>query len=357
MGSIRVLLAVSVVFVHTYGYVFVGGKLAVQLFYATSGFLISFILTESKTYKTTCAFYYNRCLRIFPVYWTVSLISLAYIFSTYIFLDQKHQFIETFLALDWVGRTSLAASNIFLFGQDWIMFTGVRDGTFQFVSNFRISDVPVWQGLVVPQAWTLGVELSFYLIAPFVLRKPRLIIILLLFSVLVRVYLFYIGLGLDDPWTYRFFPTELALFLFGALSHQWWKPYLLSRGIVTKKTSTLFVVFICIYSSIFFLLPYRSLNYIILMSLFIFSLPFLFHFQKDRKWDRLIGDLSYPIYISHFLIIWVFGSILDRFLSVDYKSIQGSIIIVIITIIFSVFLNLSIGKFIERARISVKEQQ
>ena len=57
-------------------------------------------------------------------------------------------------------------------------------------------------------------------LTPFILFKRKTIIILLFFSILLRLYLIKIGVGLKDPWTYRFFPTELAFFLTGALSNQ-----------------------------------------------------------------------------------------------------------------------------------------
>ena len=34
-------------------------------------------------------------------------------------------------------------------------------------------------------------------------------------------------------------------------------------------------------------------------------LPMLFHFQNTHKWDVLIGEYSYPIYICHFLVNWI----------------------------------------------------
>lgn len=45
MGCIRSFLAVTVLVGHSYGYVFTGAVLAVQIFYVISGFLISFVLT------------------------------------------------------------------------------------------------------------------------------------------------------------------------------------------------------------------------------------------------------------------------------------------------------------------------
>ena len=356
MGSVRTLLAIAVVFNHSYGFVFVGGQLAVQLFYIISGFLISYIILEAKTYRSVSSFYTNRLLRLFPIYWSVALATLIAIFFANIIFNETHPVFSTFESLSLGGRLSLFFSNLFLFGQDWIMFTGVRDGEFQFVTDFSDSEILVWRGLLVPQAWTLGVELSFYLIAPFVLIRKNLLIVLLVCSLLLRAYLIYIGLGLKDPWTYRFFPTELALFLLGACSHQFLMPLYEKKGVLSDTLYTPMTLLIFLYCSLFFLLPYRMLNTFLLITLFIFSLPYLFKFQSKNRWDSKIGDLSYPIYISHMLIIWIAGYLLSKF-GIDYKSIAGSSIIILLTVFVSYFLNLSIGQFIEKYRLKIKAHQ
>ena len=353
VGSIRTLLAIAVVFAHSYGFIFVGGTLAVQLFYVISGFLISYILVEARTYRTISSFYINRFLRLFPIYWCVALITIIAVLFASLISDGTHQIASTFNSLGFDGKLSLGLSNLLLLGQDWIMFTGVRDGEFQFVTDFRQSEVQVWQGLVVPQAWTLGVELSFYLIAPFVLIRRNLMLLLLICSLVLRGYLIYIGLGTKDPWTYRFFPTELALFLLGACAHQFLKPLYEKKGLLTENLSTVLTLFIFLYCIVFFLLPYRGINTIALIGAFILFLPYLFMFQSTNRWDRKIGELSYPIYISHMLVIWTFGYILGK-LGIEYNSLTGSLLIVFITIIFSQIINLSIGKFFETIRTKVK---
>ena len=355
MGSVRTLLAIAVVFGHSYGFIFVGGQLAVQLFYVISGFLISYILVEATTYRSVVSFYKNRFLRLFPIYWFVALATLLAIFLASFFFNETHPIFSTFESLGFGGKVSLAISNLLLFGQDWIMFTGVRDGNFQLVANFQESEVMVYKGLLVPQAWTLGVELSFYLIAPFVLIRRKLLISLLLCSLLLRAYLIYIGLGTSDPWTYRFFPTELALFLLGACSHQFLKPFYEKKALLTEKLSTLLTVAIFLYCTVYFLLPYKLFNTFVLITVFILLLPYLFKFQSSNRWDSKVGDLSYPIYISHMLVIWVAGFILGK-LGIDYTSLMGSLIIVLITVIVSQLINLSIGQFVEKYRAKVKAQ-
>ena len=59
MGSLRTFLALTVVLSHSYGYIFVGGRLAVQLFYIISGFLISYILLEANSYRSLKGFLVN----------------------------------------------------------------------------------------------------------------------------------------------------------------------------------------------------------------------------------------------------------------------------------------------------------
>ncbi|MGL4396492.1 MAG: acyltransferase family protein, partial [Hyphomicrobium sp.] len=171
------LLAMTVVAAHAYGFVAVGGKLAVQMFYMISGFLISYILTEARTYESVKNFYLNRALRIFPIYWVIALLALA--LHACMTLAGQNNFFDLYNKLELSGIAALIVSNIIIFGQDLIMFTVVRAGEFQFATDVSKTELSVWQGLLVPQAWSLGVELSFYVIAPFVLRRTAWILLCL----------------------------------------------------------------------------------------------------------------------------------------------------------------------------------
>ena len=83
MGLIRTLLAMSVLVAHTNVYdnlLFVGARNAVQIFYIISGFLISYILFEKKSYNKIINFYQNRILRLFLIYFirTINLIFFVF---------------------------------------------------------------------------------------------------------------------------------------------------------------------------------------------------------------------------------------------------------------------------------------
>jgi peptidoglycan/LPS O-acetylase OafA/YrhL len=92
------------------------------------------------------------------------------------------------------------------------------EGGMYFTHDFRTSSPSFHSFLLVPQAWSLGIEVMFYIIAPFLVRKSNLAIIsIIALSLLIKIFTYSIGYT-NDPWTYRFFPSELALFLLGTVS-------------------------------------------------------------------------------------------------------------------------------------------
>ena len=81
MGVIRVLLAISVILGHVgpvLGIDGVGGVIAVKAFYIISGFYMSLILNEKYVGQRNSyrLFLSNRLLRLFPIYWTILLLTL-----------------------------------------------------------------------------------------------------------------------------------------------------------------------------------------------------------------------------------------------------------------------------------------
>ena len=307
VGSLRTLFALSVVFAHCLpdSNILVGGPHAVRLFYIISGFLISYVLVERRTYPSVSAFYANRYLRLYPIYACVAVITLLGLL-----LAGESAFTQVYRSAPPGAVALLTLSNLLLFGQDWVMFAGVQHHALVFTPAFNDSAVILYRGLLVPQAWTLGVELSFYLIAPWVLPRRGLVYGLLIGSLGLRAALVLQGVGLQDPWTYRFFPTELALFLCGALAHQILRP--LYQKLSAQKLSasherwaanaaTASIVLLAV---IYPVLPLGDVaRSAVMFAVFITLLPLTFTFQARYRFDRWIGELSYPIYIVHTLVI------------------------------------------------------
>jgi peptidoglycan/LPS O-acetylase OafA/YrhL len=350
MGLLRTLFAISVVFDHSpfnNGEVLVGGRLAVQLFYVISGFLISYILNTDTAYRNLGTFYKNRALRLYPTYFAVALIAL--------FVDAQWDptFLQVYREIPASAAAFLVAANALLFGQDWVMFAGVKHAALVFTGSFMDSDVPLYEGLLVPQAWTLGVELSFYLVAPFIVRSLKRVVVLFLASLCLRVALIMHGVGMSDPWSYRFFPMELALFLAGTLSHQLLLP-LYKRWVqrlprLPEVAVWLFVAYTMLHFSVN--LQHNLRDGLAILG-FIAILPLAFIYQGRHKLDRRIGALSYPIYISHGLAIVAAG-----FLAMELEvrnTLAISLMNVGITIVMAWGFYYAIDARIEKIRQRVK---
>lgn len=355
MGLLRILLALAVVFAHSpwnEGYAMVGGRNAVQMFYMISGFLMSHILVTKNKYPNPVRFYISRWLRIYPLYFAVALLTLPTIFSS-----QSH-FIELYRKIPTTADILLFLSNLLVLGQDWVMFFAVNDGQLGFSTNFQQSDFLLYTGLLVPQAWTLGIELTFYLLAPFLLHNRKVIWGFLAASVFARLGIFYVGLGTLDPWTYRFFPAELALFLIGALSNQillpMWERFIERPKM--RRMPEIATYLLAGFAIIYFIIPVNEWGKgTVLFVAFAVLLPLLFIHQDRSRFDQAIGELSYPIYVGHLLVVRVGDYFIGKF--VTHNVVAISIANIVGALIFAVILNKYIGRRVEAFRTRLAPNQ
>lgn len=353
MGIIRFILAITVVVAHSgsiFGFSFVGGQIAVQAFFIISGFYITLILNEkyvgiNGSYKL---FISNRFLRLYPLYWVILFLTVALSFTVSVctngnILGKFSIYAEYFNSMDLGSFVFLLFTNLFIFLQDIVMFLGLdtSSGQLFFASNFKETLPQLHKFLFIPQAWAIGIEIYFYLIAPFLVRKKlKFIIPLILLSLCLRFALFHYGLN-NDPWSYRFFPTELVFFLLGIVSYQ---IYVKMRTLKIKSAYLNTAWFGIIGFTLFYNflpIPYK---YPIYLFLFFICLPFIFILTKKWKYDAYIGELSYPIYISHIFV-------LACMLVFKIPLVFGfGLSLTIMTILFSILLNKLVAKKIERIR-------
>jgi peptidoglycan/LPS O-acetylase OafA/YrhL len=198
------------------------------------------------------------------------------------------------------------------------------------------------------------VELSFYLIAPFILRRRAYILALFSASILLRMWLIHIGIGSSDPWTYRFFPTELAYFLLGAISHQVLMPIYRKSEPSTMAHAARYatagiLLVVCLYSMINVSAVVKST---MLFGLCFFVMPLLFIFPRQCRFDNWIGDLSYPLYICHILVIWIV-SVAFSWLGIRAPRAL-SLVSVALSLLAAVGLERFIGAPMERMRKHLK---
>lgn len=351
-------MAITVIIAHSgtfFGFKFVGSTGAVELFFIISGFYMTMILNKKYVGKGSYRlFFTNRLLRLYPIYFAV--LSLTFIISIIFGIIYNNwlklqPFIEYYNLYDMKTLLFLLMTNIVIFGQDLVMFLGIdSNGGLFFTSNFNNTDPVLAKFLLIPPAWSIALELTFYLLAPLLLRrKPLIIILFILISLLIRVIIyFYLG-WMNDPWTYRFFPLELALFLFGSLAFRFYE----NLDEHSRFQYPIIVLFFIIIISFQY---FPSMNYYgvnfknwILYLFSIIAIPYLFKVTKNNKLDSYIGELSYPIYVVHWLIVGFIVRVTD-FLNINnYKSV--------FPIIISTLMAMLLVKFIDKPMEKIRQMR
>lgn len=367
MGLLRLALAICVFRAHSssFGIPLLAGDVAVEIFYVLSGFYMQMILTQVYNFskmgvKWLQKFYINRYLRLYPIYLFTIITALSYTGLKQLFFSEGTNLIPPYSVINTVSilqntfsnvvlKVFLFFSNLTIFFQDVIMFIGINQGKAQFVSDFKNSDILVHQGLIIPQAFTLGIEISFYLLAPFLLKlstKKLVTIAALSMSIKIIFITFfypelgfynYFGLGslesIRSLWGYRFFPFEISYFIVGALSYRYFfnmNEYFFNTNINNKLIAYFLVLIsITLTSPIFNKDGFCWIYPIIFAAVF----PFLFHLFKNSKIDRILGDFSYPFYISHILCLEITSSL--ETIGIKNLSIISAFLL---TFVFSVIL-------------------
>jgi peptidoglycan/LPS O-acetylase OafA/YrhL len=314
MGILRTLLAFIVAFSHSAETHFklMGNDagLAVLAFYVISGFYMALITEKYQlnqlSYRNIKNFYVSRFLRIFPVFLACTIITI--IFGFFHLYKPIHKISIALTQLNlWRDKLFYIIENIFIFGQGfgrfitfdiyashfvWDPLQKLSQSTAEFGSSFAI----------LGQAWSLSIELDFYLLVPFILtRNIRFISIICFISFFIRYFLHlngYINYNIE----HAFFPAVIGVFLLGSLSQ---------RVIYERiKHGFIFLKPIAIFLSLFILyfmgfeydqiqsVYYREWSFILLVTL---SVPFLFAYFRNSQLDSWIGELSFPIYMTHFL--------------------------------------------------------
>ena len=150
------------------------------------------------------------------------------------------------------------------------------------------------------------------------------------------------------PWSYNFFTSNFFLFMLGALA---WRFYdsssfcFLNNKMVGYVSLSLITSYILCYQylpsqislGILDVTFYPVAVGVILLSVFI---PFIFDLTKNNKVNKFFGNLSYPIYISHFFVIFYFPY---------FKNLHP----MVLTIVVSLIIEILIIKPIDRYRIKL----
>jgi peptidoglycan/LPS O-acetylase OafA/YrhL len=329
MGFLRFFLAATVIAEHStpfLGFSFTGGHLAVRLFFIISGFYMMLILSTKYTTETPkrySLFLTNRALRIYPGYLAIFGLSVLFYVAASIYLQKPAD--RLLLWQDAWERNMrlelffLAICQFSIVGMDTvcILVYDLTHGLYLPGAGTQWADVtwlpttaasptgivPAWRFLFVPQAWSISIELLFYLVVPWLSSwRTRALVFLGAVCVAASWCISYtVNQQLSQLVNYFFFPLHLPLFVLGMLAYRHGKAYL--NWLPAKaKVSLVAATIAALFFSQFLPVTARNLTCITLVFL---SLPILFDWTKASPTQKIIGDLSYPLYICHILVKWI----------------------------------------------------
>lgn len=312
-GTYRTFLALLVVALHLGGIPNIGAY-AVFGFYCLSGYLMTLVMHSSYGYSPKGAMKYllNRVLRIFPLYWTSVLFSALLIYwmgGEYVAKYHPTMFLP--------GDVSDLLRNIFLF--------------------FPFREAP----RMTPPAWALTVELFYYIAIGFGLSKGRKLTLLwLLASIIYHAYAWFVQLG----WSDRYFTIAAASLPFsaGAFIYHFkgemlecakrvpirlypYLPFFTAGAILanwgvgwnsSQLTGLYFYTNFILCAAMVLVLSERK------------HLPYI-----SIKFDKWMGDFSYPIYLIHYQVGLIVLVALNA-MGVELRRPDFSLMLVSIPVIF-----------------------
>lgn len=296
MGAVRLFLALAVlqshvnsqylrpaqIYVNNVLVLGVNGGYAVMFFFIISGFLISFVLEEKYDWAGgTYAFYKARVLRIYPLWW-IAFIAAVLLLAPDSWRSVLHMPLHVLL------------SGFFIWGSDLLL-------------SFKTYPMPYEQ--VFPDGlglgWSLASEMTFYLVAPFILRSTRASIFVLALSVLARMVLNLrypleqVGVNTWVLWCYYFFPSTAMFFVLGHLSRLFYRNVKLPSWIGGAGIAA--AGFVCWLQDAHY--NFENVDFYVAVLFFTVALPAMFKATKDSRIMNFLGDLTYPLYLSHGILL------------------------------------------------------
>lgn len=319
MGVLRCYLALCVVAAHASAGIapwMLNSTEAVQIFFLISGFYMQLVL--ARKYTSFARFYESRALRIYVPYF-FTLLFVVVVSAVSGILAGKWLALQAYAGGPLAKNDPLAfllaaASNFTIFGQDLTLFVNGAPGEFLRFRQASPTAPGLCSYLVIPPSWTIALELTFYLVAPFLARwRTGKLLALLAASLALRFgAMHFFGLT-HDPWLYRFFPFELALFVAGMLACRWYLSRSETRnGSGRGWAATLAAIALLTICSR--VLPSHAATAGGFAGLFVFyalvaaGLTLLFAATAHNATDRALGELSYPLYLNHYLFVQFFAA-------------------------------------------------
>ena len=369
MGLFRLALAVSVLMFHMgnttheshktlLGFTFVEAEVAVQCFFMISGFYMALVLNEKyRGPGSYSIFITQRFFRLFPTYWlvlgTILLVELLTA-ATHGNREENTYTLEFWLKdhsiLTWFTSALLGISNLTLFGLNDLSYLFIDRALGCFSLAPHASSIPASAYTVDPPAWSLGIEIVFYLCAPFLVRRSvmwQTSLFLALAS--LRLSLEY-GLHVPYlPYIYTIAPLQFPFFIAGSIAYRLYR----------QKSTFLrlyacsgwpWIILLLVMTLFYHRLPEAHSVWIFFYPLVFICIPALFALTRDNFWDRQIGELSYPFYLVHYFVIELVNIVSDH---INIPTLLVTPACLLLTLIFAIAITQLFENRIDRFRVSL----
>jgi len=302
------------------------GSKGVQLFFVASALtlFLSMSTRRKKEAYPNISFFIRRFFRIAPAFYGAIIFYFIYIMVT--------------------GKPPIPhwAPN----GIDW----WVIPSTIFFVHGIHPESI----NSIVPGGWSIAVEMTFYMVAPFLFKKLKdikaTVIFLILSIVLAKIlsinimnYLFVIYPEhqeyLVQSYSAYWFPSQLPIFVIGILLYHCISIYPSASKVIANS-----LLAISLLSFASFLMIHQLsgesvsvVSYGLLFFIFALSLHYWPNKLFVNKFTMLIGKLSFSLYLSHFIIIGVLKTALKKmtFIQGDLYLVMMYVLVLAISVLVS----------------------
>jgi len=244
------------------------GVTSVVVFFILSGRVTTQLIEKNN--GIAHVFYLERFLRLYPAYIFVLIISIV----------------------TWC-----------LFHVDTI-FLSRSPTMYDWFDNITIVplDFNMWRSqtyfILIPPAWSLGLEIQFYIIAPWVLRLESDVFMKIVLSSAAIWCVAQANLIETDSWGYRLLPGTLFMFLAGRLIHK------RNYGLLAILWAIALLTLVAEFRD---LIAVRNFNVETSFG-FAIGVPLVMALAllPRKAFDEYFGGLSYPLFLIHFPVIWLF---------------------------------------------------
>lgn len=286
------------------------GVVSVVIFYILAGFVVShlfrnlFLPAYSSKTEAVKFFYIDRLKRIFPMYITVSILTIIFLYFT-----SYAQ--PTYSVIKLIYNALIIPINYYMY------------------LDSNILTNPAWQ--LIPPAWSLGTELQAYILLPFMIIFFRLNFVFAFISFVIYM-LANLSVLHSDYFGYRFLAGVFFIFLIGTSIQRYEKRDIYFIALIYLSILIASIIFVLkatplgIYTKETFIGLFIGIPLVIYISRKSIALPY----------NAFLGELSYAVFLTHFLSIWM----LDHIGISPSKTFAYIFIFSVLTIFISYMLTL-----------------